>query len=82
MIEKTIQKIVAQLETITSRGLSIHRALDLLEASTQSLDEILALNTMRESLEEMSLSEQRKPATKRMMPTQAVAPREVLFGLA
>ncbi len=82
MIEKTIQKIVIQLETITSRGLSISRALDLLEASTSCLDEILALNTMRESLEEMSLTEQRKLTQNRVFQVHQSVPNEVLFGLA
>ena len=82
MIEKTLQKIAIQLEAITARGISITRALDLLEASTQSLEEILALNTMRESLEEMSLFNQKKYTQKLKMPLKNPTQPELLFGLA
>lgn len=62
MIEKTLKKITAELERLAAKGVSLHRGLDLLEASTESIEEIMALNTLRESLEELGIFKKRKMA--------------------
>ncbi len=56
MIEKTLRKVSSQLETMAKNGVSVERALDLLEASTGEIEEIIAINILRESLEEPTLS--------------------------
>ena len=81
MIEKTLRRIALQLETITARGISLTRALDLLEASTKEVEEIMALNILRESLEE----EAPRVAKKKRMPFSFSQPQmqaESLLGLA
>ncbi|MDT8448087.1 MAG: hypothetical protein RRB13_14440 [bacterium] len=60
MIEKTLKKISAQLELFAKNGISILRALDILEASTQDVEEIICLNTLRESLVEVASSDKKK----------------------
>lgn len=73
MIEKTLKRLTAELEHIVSQGISIHRGLDLLEAVSESLEEILALNTLRESLEE--IGEIKPSRISRMIPlTQSATP--------
>ena len=52
MMTRTLRRISIALENLTSQDISIERALDLLEASTQDLEEIIAINTMRESIQE------------------------------
>ncbi len=52
MMTRTLRRISIALESLTSQNISIDRALDLLEASTQDLEEIVAINTMRESMQE------------------------------
>src|SRR3989339_1565105 len=59
MIEKTLKKITKQLELFAKNGISLLRALDLMEASTQDLEEIVCLNTLRESLSEMADSDKK-----------------------
>lgn len=53
MIEHVTQKLTRQLEILTQCEISLERALDLLEATTQDLEEIIIINTMRESLAEL-----------------------------
>ncbi len=53
MIKHTIKSISDELENLTKRNISVERALDLLEASTSDLEELIAINTMRESLLEL-----------------------------
>ena len=80
MIEKTLRRIALQLENITARGISLARALDLLEASTKEVEEIMALNILRETLEEDVV----RPAKKKRMSlsfTQSQMPQEALLGL-
>ncbi len=80
MIEKTLRSIALQLEAITSRGISLTRALDLLEASTNEVEEIMALNILRESLEEDGIRPEKKK--KRVFSfSQPPLPRESLLGL-
>jgi len=81
MIEETLHSIAIQLETITARGISINRALDLLEASTNSVEEIMAINIMRESLIEESSLAPKKEGKKFFKINRPVQP-ELLFGLA
>ena len=52
MIEKTLKQISRKLEALTKSNITLERALDLLEATTQSLEELIAINTLRESLRE------------------------------
>ncbi len=54
MISKTIKKISNELESLVKHQISVERALDLMEASTHDLEELVAINTMRESLCELS----------------------------
>ncbi len=54
MISKTIKKISNELESLVRHQISVERALDLMEASTHDLEELVAINTMRESLVEIS----------------------------
>ena len=53
MIDKTLKKISSQLEGLIKNEIAVDRALDLLEASTSDLEEIIAINIMRESLQEI-----------------------------
>jgi hypothetical protein len=53
MIDKTLKKISSQLEGMIKNEIAVDRALDLLEASTSDLEEIIAINIMRESLQEI-----------------------------
>ena len=53
MIEKTLKRITKELEKLMAQGIQMTRALDLLEATSQSIEEIVALNAMRESFQEM-----------------------------
>lgn len=48
MIKSTLKKVSQQLENLTQQQIGIQRALDLLEASTESLEEIVAINLLRE----------------------------------
>mgnify|MGYP003573241787 CR=1 FL=1 len=54
MIEQTVTRIRKQLEILAESDIPMARGLDLLEATTQDLEEIVIINTMRESLEEIS----------------------------
>jgi|GEM_PF-6370939 len=56
MIEYTVKRITRQLEILTKSDIAMDRALDLLEATTQELEEIVVINTLRESLSELPLS--------------------------
>ncbi len=53
MIDKTLKKVSSQLEVMIKNEITVDRALDLLEASTNNLEEIVAINIMRESLQEI-----------------------------
>ena len=48
MIKNTLKRVSQELETLTQQHISMERALDLLEASTESLEEIVAINLLRE----------------------------------
>ena len=52
MMTRTLRRISIALESLSRQNISIERSLDLLEASTQNLEEIIAINTMRESMQE------------------------------
>jgi cell division protein FtsX len=54
MFALAARKITAELERLTRRRISLERALDLVEASTQNIEELIVINTMRESLQEIS----------------------------
>ena len=49
-MRKTIRKVARELEAFLKKGIKLSRALDLLEASTSDVREIIVLNTMRESV--------------------------------
>lgn len=66
MIHKIVEKVAAELESLTLHNISVERALDLIEASTNDLNEIIAINTMRESLCET------EPVKTRELPHPAV----------
>lgn len=48
MIKSTLKKVSQDLEHLAQQHISMERALDLLEASTESLEEIVAINLLRE----------------------------------
>jgi len=74
MVEKTIKKIAKKLELFASSNISITRALDILEASTEKLEELIAINTMRESFSELK---QTKTGAKNFQP---IFPMDSEFG--
>ena len=82
MIEQTLHNIAIQLEAITARGISIARALDLLEASTSNVEEIMAINIMRESLIEETTHTPKKGKKAQLCKLDRPAQPELLFGLA
>ena len=53
MIKNKVRNLSVELEKLISYNFSIERSLDLLEASTSDLEELIAINTMRESLLEL-----------------------------
>ena len=53
MFVQALRKVATQLEYLTQYSITLERALDLLETSTQDLEEIVAINTMRESMVEL-----------------------------
>ncbi len=56
MIHQIVKRISKELERLTQYNITVERALDLIEASTESLEELVAINTMRESLQELDLN--------------------------
>ena len=50
MIENTLRKISLEIEFLAKNNISLVRALDMIEASTTSLEEIVIINTFRESI--------------------------------
>ena len=60
MIEQTLKRISHQLEMLTKSNITLERALDLLEATTQDMEELVAINTLRESLTEVISAPVRK----------------------
>lgn len=69
MIGKTVKKISSELEMLTKLNISLERALDLIEASTVNLEELLAINTMRECMKEINPDD-----GLRMVPHPALVP--------
>ena len=63
MIHQKVKKITAELETLVHYNISVARALDLIEASTKNLEELIAINTMRESLQELEAKDSRRLMT-------------------
>ncbi|MBU2645762.1 hypothetical protein KKI24_13720 [bacterium] len=53
MFVQALRKVATELEYLTQYSITLERALDLLETSTQDLEEIVAINTMRESMSEL-----------------------------
>ncbi len=53
MFVQTLKKVATELEFLTQYSITLERALDLLETSTQDLEELVAINTMRESMSEL-----------------------------
>lgn len=76
MIEKTLKKITEQLELFAKNGISLMRALDILEASTQDVEEIVCLNTLREALGEVSTPQKKK--SQKALRTFGKTPSEML----
>lgn len=64
MIQRIVKKIASELERYAQANISVERALDLIEAATDRLDELVAINTMRESLYEI----EKKPLPKTLYP--------------
>ena len=50
-MDRVLKKIIKELELVVSKGINYNRAIDLLEASTKDLREIIALNTLRETIQ-------------------------------
>jgi hypothetical protein len=65
MIHHCVKKISAELEKLAKYNISVERALDLMEASTEDLNELIAINTMRE------ISQELKVKTKKSLFPQA-----------
>lgn len=65
MLVQALRKVASELEYLTQYSITLERALDLLETSTRDLEEIVAINTMRESMAEIGeiaeISSQLKP---------------------
>ncbi len=65
MFVQALRKVATELEYLTQYSITLERALDLLETSTQDIEEIVAINTMRESMAELgeiiTLSKQLNP---------------------
>ena len=65
MFVQALKKVATELEFLTQYSITLERALDLLETTTQDLEEIVAINTMRESMAEigdiMDISRQLNP---------------------
>jgi len=80
MIEKTLKRITRQLELFAKNGVSLLRALDLMEASTQDLEEIVCLNTLRESLSEKA--EAKRSTQKKTLVATEQANDWATMGLA
>lgn len=57
MIHQIVKRISAELAELVHYNISLARALDLMEASTKNLEELIAINTMRESLHELESSQ-------------------------
>lgn len=53
MFVQALKKVATELEFLTQYSITLERALDLLETTTKDLEEIVAINTMRESMSEM-----------------------------
>ncbi|MCP4751831.1 MAG: hypothetical protein GY866_13130 [Proteobacteria bacterium] len=53
MVEHTLKRISRELEDLIKHQISVERALDLLEASSHDLEELIAINTMRESMSDL-----------------------------
>jgi len=53
MLVQALKKVATELEFLTQYSITLERALDLLETTTQDLEEIVAINTMRESMLEI-----------------------------
>lgn len=56
MIHQIVKRISNELESLAQYNIPVERALDLIEASTENLEELVAINTMRESLQELDFS--------------------------
>ncbi len=55
MIHHCVKKISAELERLARYNIPVERALDLIEASTKDLNELIAINTMREISQELKI---------------------------
>lgn len=53
MLVQALKKVATELEFLTQYSITLERALDLLETTTKDLEEIVAINTMRESMSEI-----------------------------
>ncbi len=53
-----LSKVVWKLEKLTTRHISISRALDFLEATTDNINELIVINILRESYNELLVEEQ------------------------
>ena len=54
MLSQAFRKVTKELEDLTKHDISLERAIDLFEASTQDLEELVIINTIRETLFEDS----------------------------
>ncbi|MGK0289381.1 MAG: hypothetical protein ACI86H_000818 [bacterium] len=48
--DQTLSQVVLELEELTKHEIPISRALDLIEAMAGSTEEVIAVNTLRESM--------------------------------
>ena len=50
MLTQAFRRVAKELENMTRHDISLERAIDLFEASTQNLEELVIINTIRETL--------------------------------
>lgn len=53
MLNLTFKKVSQELEELVKFDITLERAIDLLEATTQNIEELVVINTIRETLAEM-----------------------------
>ena len=53
----TLRKMIGHLETMATQHISISQALDMLEDAAQTYDELIVVNVMRESFNELMMED-------------------------
>lgn len=53
----TLHKLIRQLESMTHHHISISSAIDMMEANANTVDELVVINVIRESFNELLVEE-------------------------